>query len=83
MSDNNCCAKTDANNKPVVTFGKLTGFVDYKGKGVKALLSDVKGHPVLGELPSVHTSLVLSMKHDPTTYDVVEFETLNTRYVKE
>jgi hypothetical protein len=83
MSNDNCCAKTDANNKPVVTFEKLVGFIDYKGKGVKALLSRVSGHPALGEMENVHTSLVLSMKHDPTTYDVVEFETLNTRYVKE
>lgn len=73
----------DTNNKPVVYFTKLVGFVDFKGKGIKALLSGVTGHPLLGNQEDVHTSLVKCMKHDPVTLDVTELETLNTRYIKE
>lgn len=62
------------NNKPKATFQHVEFFETSKGDRVAVVKQC--NHPLLGNHPSVHTSIVLNG-------DENMFETLNTIYVKE
>jgi len=67
--------------KPVVSFGSVLGFSDYKGYGVCALLSEVRNHPHLGDIPEVRTSRVEQLVYDDDGR-IKEVITKNTHYVR-
>jgi len=67
-------------SKPTVYYGKVIGFTDVEGRGIRALLADITGHPRLGAPPVATTSIILSMKYDEGVTKLEGFETLNTIY---
>jgi hypothetical protein len=69
-------------DKPTVYYGKVIGFTDVEGQGIRARLADITGHPRLGDTAVVTTSIILSMKYDAGVTKLEGFETLNTIYRK-
>lgn len=67
-------------SKPIVRYSASTSWAPDIKVGTRALVYIVDSHPTLGHVPApkwVHTSLVQSVDENG------DFETLNTRYVKE
>lgn len=63
--------------KPVVSFEYFHGVTDYPP--MRARLSGVTGHPLLGDEPAVTTSRVYRFAYDDSG-EVIEVETRNTLY---
>lgn len=66
--------------KPVVTFGSIAGWNDYGDAGITVSLSQISGHPRLGNPPVVYTSAVHRIVRSEDTGTVTEIETRNTIY---
>lgn len=66
--------------KPVVSFECFHGVTDYPP--MRARLSGVTGHPLLGDEPAVTTSRVYRFAYDESG-EVIEVETRNTIYRKD
>jgi len=69
--------------KPVVKFGRFSGFTQRRDEGYGAMLDEVDGHPRLGHCDWVRTSPILAVEYRDAAnndFTITAIETLNTRY---